>query len=458
MAKNNDAGLHQDKNGMWYYRIKMAKDADGNKVDIIKKTDENGLPFRTKTACKRARDKKLVFLQEQGNKKKEAYPATLSEIWDLFLEKDAKKKAAATVTKYTSLWKNHIGKRYGEKRLSDLRVSDLEAVLIEGLDDGLAYAYVESFLKMLYLLFGIAYREEKMDAGQYTRMFLDRGTRLSMPPKRSMENEKETRVFHKYELEEIFSVVGGTNLETAFLFGYYCGLRAGEVFGLYWSDIDWSRETVTVRRQMCCEDGCHCVGPVKTLAGYREVDLPKILLEHLAAKYRQQGQAKEKPSYRNTERVLDKTKIKAGVPLLGGDFINRKENGELLTYNSIKFYSKKIKAETSVADFKFHSLRKTHLTELAAMNTPAHVLMAHAGHKKISTTMKYYLGQDDDSRRQLKRNVNLLNTAAPYIEVADREGALHAIKEEDYLKMLEAKRSLPTVRDRECPYLKGKAS
>lgn len=457
MAKNNDAGLYQDKNGMWYYRIKMAKDANGNKVDLIKKTDGNGLPFRTKTACKRARDKKLVLLQEKGTEKKETYPATLQEIWELFLEKDAKKKAQATVTKYTSVWKNHIEKRYGKKKLKDLRVSDLEAVLVDGLDAGLAYAYVESFLKLFYLLFGIAYREEKMEPNQYTRMFLDRGTRLAMPPKRTKE-ESENRVFHKYELEEIFSVVKGTNLETAFMFGYYCGLRVGEVFGLFWSDIDWNREVIAVQRQMNYEDGCHCVGPVKTLAGYREVELPKVLLKHLLEKYRRQEHAKETLSYRNTERVLDKTKVKAGVPLIGGDFINRKENGELLTYNSVKFYSKKIKAETSVEDFKFHSLRKTHLTELAAMNTPAHVLMVHAGHKKISTTMKYYLGQDEDSRLQLKRNVNQLNTTAPYIEVADGDGTVHSIREEDYLKMLELKRSIPTVRERECPYQKRKVS
>ena len=42
MAKMNDAGLYQNKNGTWYYRIKMAADANGNPV---KPEQPNGYKF-----------------------------------------------------------------------------------------------------------------------------------------------------------------------------------------------------------------------------------------------------------------------------------------------------------------------------------------------------------------------------------------------------------------------------
>ena len=57
------------------------------------------------------------------------------------------------------------------------------------------------------------------------------------------------------------------------------------------------------------------------------------------------------------------------------------------------------------------------MTELAAMGTPAHVLMKHAGHKKITTTMKYYLGDDDISMKKLVANVNKLTPGSKKMTV-----------------------------------------
>ena len=458
MAKMNDAGLYQNKNGTWYYRIKMAADANGEAVDIKKSRDDNGQPFTTKSACKRARDKRLVELREAGVEKraqKEKYPATLNDIWDIFKAKDANEKAVATVTKYESLWNNHIKPRYGDKKLKDLSVSDLKVVLNDMLAQGKAYSYVEGFLKLFYLLFGIAYREEKIEPTQYARMFLDKGTRLKMPPKRTDEEGDDApgnRVFYKYELKEIFDIVNGTNLQTAFMLGYFCGLRASECFAIRWQDIDWNAGVIKVRSQLKYENSCFAIGPVKTLAGYREVEMPKVLQEHLVEKYRYYMQEKDKNTYRNTECVMDKRRVKDGIPLMGGDFINRKENGELLTYNSIKYYAKKIREETSVTDFKFHSLRKTHITELASLGTPAHILMKHCGHKKITTTMKYYLDSDEISKAKLMSNINQLGTEAPEIETKDAAGNIHVLKEADYIQMLKARAQVPTVKEKAIPY------
>ncbi len=236
------------------------------------------------------------------------------------------------------------------------------------------------------------------------------------------------------------------------MFGYYCGLRVGEVFGLRWSDIDWNKSTIKIRRQMNYESSSYCLGTVKTLAGYREVTMPDVLRNHLEEKFCAYKKSLDLRSYRNTERVIDKTRVRDGRELIGGDFINRKENGELLTINSVKFYSKLIKEKTSVKDFKFHSLRKTNLTELAALGTPAHILMQHAGHKKITTTNKYYLGNDDVSQSMLVRNLNALGTAEPEIEMTDNTGRTKVIKESDYIEMLKLRAQIPTIKEQTAPY------
>lgn len=450
MAKMNDTGLYQNKNGTWYYRIKMVADAKGNPVDIKKSRDENGQPFTTKSACKKARDKRLVELQEVGVEKrapKEQYPATLQDMWDVFLAKEADKRAKSTVAKHKSMWKNYMKDRYGKKKLKDISVSDMQAILVEMYNSGLQYSYVEGVLKVFYLLYGIAYRENAIDPALYTRMFLEKGTKLKMPPKRAEEENQEhkNRVFQKWEIKQIFDVVRGTNLETAFLFGYYCGLRVGEVFGLRWSDIDWDKGTIKIRRQLQYNDNAFEIGPVKTIKGLREIEMPTILQRHLIDKYREQERQKVEQGYRNTEHVINNDKARS--VLVGADFINRKENGELLTINSVKYYAKKIKAETDVKDFKFHSLRKTHLTQMASLNTPLYELMYRAGHSKVDTTMSYYLGDNEIAKKKLIQNLNSLDTEEPMIELdtLNEDGSKQVIKESDYVKLQRMTKEIPHV-------------
>lgn len=450
MAKINDTGLYQNKNGTWYYRIKMAADAKGNPVDVKKSRDDNGQPFKTKSACKLARDKKLAEIQNKGIEKRDNYPLTLQDMWDVFLAKEAAKKAKSTVAKHSSIWKNYIKDRYGKKKLKDISVSNMEAILVEMYNSGLQYSYVEGVLKVFYLLYGIAYREHAIDPALYTRMFLEKGTKLRMPPKRAEEENEEhkNRVFQKWEIKQIFDIVKGTCLETAFLFGYYCGLRIGEVFGLRWSDINWDKGTIKIRRQLQYNDNAFEIGPVKTHKALREIEMPIILQRHLIDKYREQERLKTERGYRNTEHVINNDKER--TVLIGADFINRKENGELLTINSVKYYAKKIKEKTDVKDFKFHSLRKTHLTQMAALNTPIYELMYRAGHSKVDTTMSFYLSDDEIAKKKLVQNLNSLDTEEPMIELdtLNEDGSKQIIKESDYVKLQRMAKEIPHVSEK----------
>lgn len=55
----------------------------------------------------------------------------VSEMWAYYLENTSKGKADGTVTKYTSLWKNHLSPAFGNKYFSEVTVSDLEDFLQE---------------------------------------------------------------------------------------------------------------------------------------------------------------------------------------------------------------------------------------------------------------------------------------------------------------------------------------
>lgn len=452
MAKKNDTGVFQLDNGNWAYRIYMSKDANGNKVDTTCRKDEQGNVFKTKKSAVDARTKKIVELKTPTIKKTPD-DVTISEVWQEYLNTESKAKASSTVTKHSSLWKNHIEKRFGNTKLSELTVNDIETFLQELYDSGLAYHYVESFIKFFFLIGGIAYRKEWIDTDKYIRMFQDKGTKIRMPKmsQDDLEDEFTVASYELYQIAEIERVFKSGiddnkngNLYTAFLLGYYLGVRISECFGLMWTDIKWDSKTIKINKQMVYEDGVFCLKPVKTLTSVREIDIPDVLYQYLSQKYHEYCRISQTDAYRYkaTEIVLDKTKKGQQTPIQGGAFINRKTNGELLTINSIKYWAKKIKEETGI-DFKYHSLRKTHLTQLAEMNTPVIEVMKRAGHKKYDTTMRYYINTTMETKLRLINNINSITTEEPTITVDIGNGETKEMKQSVYLKYKQFAENVP---------------
>lgn len=438
MAKNADVGLKQLPNGNWAYRVTYTR--DGKKTDTTIRLDSNGQPFERKIDAKRARDQKLIELRETEVVDSNIADCRLQEIWDSYLQKSAPGKAPATIKKYSSLWNQHAKKEFGNRYISSITVSDINAYLQRLYDRAYSYEYIKSFRNLFYQLFSFAYAEERIAPDKYSRMFIDKTNGIKMPRKNQEDYEKENEVqtYNSYEISQISEVFEQGDCYTAFLLGYMCGLRVAETFGLRWGDYNWDTHQFTVCRQMTMEDGQICLRPVKSLKSSRVIDVPEILHKHLREKIRQQTKHRP-PEYKlnATETVFDKTGREV-VEIKGGDFINRKINGKLLTINSIKYYARKIKKATGIA-FKYHALRRTHLTFLANQNIPVIEVMNRAGHKKFETTMKYYVNRSEDSRQQLLNTLNTITTEEQVYEIKDDvTGEIKLIKESDLIRRKEA--------------------
>ena len=411
-------GVTQNKDGSWSYRIK--KKIKNQVVDTKIKKDENGLPFLSARSAYEAKLNHERKLQTGEIEIKEKAPkTTLSNIYAAYLESsEAKKKAPATLKKQDSMWRNHISVyRHDEKDLP-LGNKDINEILITELDDFLynlyqthSYLYTEGFLKFFYLLFGYAYRLELIDADRYYRMFGDSKTRLTMPNKTQADVEEDIEgatVYNDDELSLIESCFKSedSNLLTAFYLGVYCGLRISECFALRWSNIDWEKGIITVNRQMQNENGKITLTAVKTMTSIREIIMPSFLQDYLDSYYQKQRTERTSAGkhYKNTEVVYDEVTKEY---ITGGDFINRRINGELLTVNSMKYYSRKIKHDVNI-EFKYHNLRHTYATNCAFNNVNMMLLMQMLGHKKIETTKAYYLKIDTEKYKE--KSIKLLDS------------------------------------------------
>lgn len=423
-------GVTQNTDGSWTYRIKI-KLPDGSVKDTRIKKDSRGNPFLTARQAfeaKKEHEAKIRTNPEDNAPKQKI--VTLQDVYDNYLDTEAKKKAPATLRKQESMWRNHISPIFAKRDINSIKIIELDTFLVNLYKDK-SYKYTEGFLKFFYLLFGHADRMEVIDPARYLRMFATKNKRLEMPKITQEDNAKEEEGAVTFDDEELkiiknaFESEDG-NLQLAFYLGLYAGLRISECFGLRWQDIDWNTKTMRITRQMQYVNGEVRLCPVKTLKSARTVIIPEELCAEL--EFQDSFQAQQKKllgnGYRNTERVYDEV---SDSWIVGGDFVNRKKNGELLTVNSMKYWSKKItpllhahaeriaRAKKGIhldeivpikyKDFKYHYLRHTYASNCAAQNISMYKLMDMMGHKKIDTTKKYYINTDNDTLNERTRKL-----------------------------------------------------
>lgn len=433
MARSNDTGLKQLENGNWQCRI--IRKIDGVQHTKLCRIDERtGLPFTTKKQARDYREYILGIMQTpeyrdaEVAKKKKAY--TFSEMWELFLEGPAQKKAPGTIRKYTSVWKNHIEKEFGNSYINGenaVSVAEINNYLADTYyNTDLAHGYVVSFLKVFYLLYGLAYNMGVIDLETLHRYTKNKSSRIEMPEitdaeANELEKKSKDAIYTQGEIAKMAEVFEGTDMDMAFRFGLFCGLRESETMGLMWDDIDWDKKTLTVNKQLIYVNGSWCISPVKTLKSKRVIDIPEDFFKFLKQKRWEVIKEQNTQPFKNraNEIVLD-IRGKEPVEVQGANFINRKLYdglpGKLLTTNSFKFYAKKIKTELGI-DFKTHSLRKTHLSDLASKGYPFHALKERAGHIKLDTTMGYYIKSNEQSREKELEILTGLTPIDPIVEI-----------------------------------------
>ena len=155
MARTS-SGVYQLPNGFWGFRY--AYWINGKQKDIKRTTDEKGNPFKTKAAAIKARETALIEAHTeliQPTKKKRM---TLAEVYDEYCKTGRCGKAYGTTRKQDSLWNNHISKKFSSRFVDEISVSEVNDYLsLLYHQEDRAYTYVESFLKMFYLIFGQAY-------------------------------------------------------------------------------------------------------------------------------------------------------------------------------------------------------------------------------------------------------------------------------------------------------------
>ena len=401
MAKN-DAGVTKLDNGNWEYRFVMV--VDGKKVTSRKRKDEQGNPLTTKRAAIKARQAAMKKAQLGMTHTAPTAKKTVAEVYKEYCEKGRSGKAYATIRKQDSLWNNHLCARFGKRYIDDISVAEIVDYLTElYYTDGLAFKYVESFLKMFYLIFGQAYSRNYLDVDTYSKLCLNKGTKIHMPKMKTSE-EDDVAIFTREELARMDKYFSGSNGETAYLLGKYCGLRINECYGIRWENVNLEEGTILIDRQMQYQDGLIKLVSLKTRNAKRTVmmnDRLKVYFQKLAEERAAAVKNMAAVRQQNQTFITDLD----GNMLSSLELVNSLPDGKIQTVNSMKYHSRTIKQKLEI-DFKFHYLRHTYGTHMAELNTPPHLLCNQMGHGNIRVTQKYYIAVSQTGLDILKNNLN----------------------------------------------------
>lgn len=223
-------------------------------------------------------------------------------------------------------------------------------------------------------------------------------------PKLKVDEDLDVVTFSKEEMNKLDNYFCGTNAETAYLLGKYCGLRINECYGLKWTDINFEKGTIRIERQMQYQEGVIKLVSLKTRNAKRTMYMSPQLKEHLMRvwKKREQWEIELAEARQQNQIFIEDSD---GQYISSLELVNSLENGKRQSVNSMKYHADKIKRELGIY-FKYHYLRHTYGTALAEMNTPAHILCNQMGHGNINVTQKYYIAVSKRGIDLLMKNLN----------------------------------------------------
>ena len=359
-------GVYQLENGFWGYRYTIT--VNGRKKDVKKTRDELGKPFKTDKAAYRARETSLVKEKENRIHKPKIARMTVQEVYKEYCEKGRSGKAYNTIRKQDSLWMNHLAARFGKRFIDDITVAEINDYLEElYYTEGRAYRYVESFLKMFYLLFGQAYSRNYLDVDTYNKLCVNKDTKIHMP-KLKTDDDIDIVAFNRDELAILDNYFHGTNAETAYLLGRYCGLRINECYGLKWENINITQGTITIDRQMQYQDGLIKLVSLKTRNARRTIYMSeklKVYFQELARR-RAQDIIQFAAQRAQNQRMIEDLD---GKQISSTELVNCLPNGKIQTVNSMKYPTREIKSRFHIL-FKYHYLRHQYVKYLTKKCRP----------------------------------------------------------------------------------------
>jgi integrase len=282
---------------------------------------------------------------------------TVAEVGVLLVEhRRAQGRKRATVEAYESMIRIHLSPFFVGRTLERIGRREIQAFIGHMRRSGSSPKTTRNALGILHSLFEYARREGWVQANPCT---------LVDKP-RAGEGDPDIRFLEPEEIEALLRGVPDDDLgrveRRMYLAATMTGMRQGELLALRWRDIDWPAQRVRIRRNYVRGE----FGTPKSKRSSRSVPLADRLAGEL-------DQLHQETAYRQDDDLVF-AHPHAGRPI---------DRSRLLK----RFKAALKRAE--VRPVRFHDLRHTFGTRMAAQGVPMRALQEMLGHRDFKTTLIY---------------------------------------------------------------------
>lgn len=258
----------------------------------------------------------------------------------------------STKKDYQGYLNNHILPVFGERKLFDIKKTEVEELVIVLIDKGLAPMTIKHILHLFSAIF------EKMIEDDYIKV---------NPVKRVKKPKIQKKKPNFLKPDEVEKCLATTKKEypqhyELLYTAIYSGLREGELFALTWDDINFEDRTIAVNKSYSKKT----LGDTKTESSIRDVRMSPSLYKLL-----KEWKLKCMPNERNLV-----------FPNEVGNYLD--------TRNILQRFLYPCLAKAGVKRVKWHELRHTHISLLLNRKVAPQVVQKQAGHSTIKTTMDVY--------------------------------------------------------------------
>lgn len=187
--------------------------------------------------------------------------------------------------------------------------------------------------------------------------------------------EKEMDILDEAQVDQFLETATGHRWEMLYQLAILTGMRQMEILGLQWKDMDWSRKTILVDRQLVRTDldSPRFITP-KTRHGRRSIALgPKTI--------------KALKMHRENQRLDAKN---AGSSWEKYDLIFTTANGTPIHHRNLLRNYKALLREAGLPEIRFHDLRHTAASLMLNRGIPVIVVSRILGHARASITLDVY--------------------------------------------------------------------
>lgn len=365
-------GEGQDKNGRYYYNY---MDINGKRKRI----------YNTElTELRKA--ERIIQKNIDDGIDIDAGKRTLNEQFEIYLA--YKNIKETTKLQYRGRWNAHIAKVLGDKKLNNIKKSDIQLFYKQLSDEGLKDTSIKAYSHLLHPLLESAVNDDIIRKNPSKGCLQEYNNRPKERKALTLEQQdmlldfiRTSKKFNKY-----FPFI---------MFALATACRKGEIIGITWDDIDMKNRTISINHQLryISENGKakYIVSSPKTETGIRDIPMTEKCYKALVMQKEYQ-----------LNNGIDHNLRKAGI----GNFVFTTSSGTPYTPSNVNAFIENIvrtfneaqqnKAIENNSDIQLlphitcHTLRHTACTRLAESNIDIKVLQRFMGHADIKTTMNIY--------------------------------------------------------------------